>query len=455
MKYRSVNPYTGEEMATFDTITERMLEESLDQSWSAFEKWRKIPVRERIPLFLNLAETLLKNKEMYAETMTMEMGKPVSQAVAEVKKCAMACHYYSDNAERFLKPERISSPAGKSIIRYDPIGIVLAVMPWNFPFWQVIRCLVPALAAGNSLLLKHASNVPLSALNIEKAVAMSGFPDGIFMNLFIDHSQVEKLIASDKVRAVSLTGSNRAGEIIAMHAGASVKKSVLELGGSDPFIVFPDANLQKAVEAAVVGRFQNNGQSCIAAKRIFVHERIWSEFLHLFRLRVESLVIGDPMSPDVYMGPLVNEQAVAELNEQVQRTVAMGATFVTGGKAGVPGKCFYQPAIMIDVPYDSPVAVEETFGPVVPVFSFSGYDELVKHVNDSSFGLGSSVWTNNRSLMKRITGDLECGTVAINGFVRSDPALPFGGVKASGYGRELSSFGIREFVNVRTVTHYE
>ena len=454
MAYQSVNPFNDKLNGKFELISDNELMLKIDNADNAFKTWRKIEIRERAMLLMNLADILEKEKSFHGRTMTSEMGKPVSQSIAEVEKCAIACRYYAKNAEKFLSPRKIKSSGATSFIAFEPQGLVFAIMPWNFPYWQVIRCLAPALISGNGMLLKHASNVPLSALNIEKAVYDAGFPKQLFANIFIDHKQADIVLRSSSVRAVSLTGSNRAGEAIASRAGAHVKKCVLELGGSDPLIVFQDANLEKAADGALIGRFQNNGQSCIAAKRLFVHEAVYPEFIHLLRQRVESLNIGDPMDMNTYIGPLVNEEAVRELSDQVERSVAMGAEIMTGGRVGVPGKCFFEPTIILDAPFDSPVAVEETFGPVLPVFTFNDYDELIRRVNDSIYGLGSSVWTNNRDIADRISKDIDAGIVTINAFTRSDPALPFGGVKSSGYGRELSEFGIMEFVNIKTVSQF-
>ncbi|HUS86554.1 MAG TPA: NAD-dependent succinate-semialdehyde dehydrogenase [Bacteroidales bacterium] len=454
MAYISVNPYNDKLNGKFELISDNELMLKIDDADNAFRKWRKVHIRERAMLLMNLADILEKEKDFHGRTMTSEMGKPVGQSIAEVEKCAYACRYYAKNAEKFLSPRKIMTAGASSFITFEPQGLVFAVMPWNFPYWQVIRCLAPALLSGNGMVLKHASNVPLSALNIEKAVNDAGFPNHLFANIFINHRQANIVLGSPSVRFVSLTGSNRAGEVIASAAGAHIKKCVLELGGSDPLIVFHDANLEKAADGALIGRFQNNGQSCIATKRLFVHEAVYPEFIHMLKQRVESLNIGDPMDTNTYIGPLVNEEAVRELADQVERSVAMGAEIMTGGRAGVPGKCFFEPTIILNVPFDSPAAIEETFGPVLPVFTFNDYDELIKRVNDSIFGLGSSVWTNNSDIIDRISRDIDAGTVTINAFTRSDPALPFGGVKSSGYGRELSEFGILEFVNIKTVSQF-
>jgi succinate-semialdehyde dehydrogenase/glutarate-semialdehyde dehydrogenase len=454
MAYKSINPYTGKVNKTYDRISNKELESIIFSSSRAFRKWKKVSVEQRQELLLKLADLLEIEKNYHAATITSEMGKPIGQAVAEVEKSALACRYYAERADEFLKPRKHASSAGSSYIRYDPQGIVFAIMPWNFPYWQVIRCIAPALAAGNSVLLKHASNVPQCAENIENAVIKSGFPVNVFRNLFIDHKQVEMVLKSEHIRSVSLTGSNAAGENLASLAGNNIKKLVLELGGNDAFIVFNDANLENAAEAIVYGRFQNTGQSCIASKRLFIHEQVFNEFISLITGRIKALRSGDPLLHETFIGPLVNKSAVVELERQVNQTVEMGAEIIIGGKARQGGECFFEPTVLVNVPFDSPLAREEVFGPVLPIFSFRDYDELICRVNDSKFGLGCSVFTSDRELMDKLSGDIDTGTVVFNSFTRSDPSLPFGGVKASGYGRELSEYGILEFVNIKTVTVY-
>ena len=452
MAYKSINPYTGKVNKTYDRISNKELESIIFSSSRAFRKWKKVSVEQRQELLLKLADLLEIEKDYHAATITSEMGKPIGQSVAEVEKSALACRYYAERADEFLKPRKHASSAGSSYIRYDPQGIVFAIMPWNFPYWQVIRCIAPALAAGNSVLLKHASNVPQCAENIENAVIKSGFPVNVFRNLFIDHKQLELVLKSEHIRSVSLTGSNAAGENVASLAGNNIKKLVLELGGNDAFIVYNDANLENAAEAIVYGRFQNTGQSCIASKRLFIHEQVFNEFISLITGRIKALRSGDPLLHETFIGPLVNKSAVVELERQVNQTVEMGAEIIIGGKARQGGECFFEPTVLVNVPFDSPLAREEVFGPVLPIFSFRDYDELICRVNDSKFGLGCSVFTSDRELMDKLSGDIDTGTVVFNSFTRSDPSLPFGGVKASGYGRELSEYGILEFVNIKTVT---
>ncbi|MEE4116616.1 MAG: NAD-dependent succinate-semialdehyde dehydrogenase [Marinilabiliaceae bacterium] len=455
MAYRSINPYSGEQLAEYPYITDNECIEAIDRSAAAFNKWRKTELKVRSELLHSYSAELLDKKERCASLMTLEMGKPFKQALAEVEKSARACTYYADNAAEFLEPVLVETPSSKSRILYEPQGTVFAIMPWNFPFWQVIRCLAPAVMSGNCVILKHASNVPLCALILEELFRVAGAPGGLFQNLFITHSQAADLIGSARVRSVSLTGSNIAGEIIAARAGSSVKKCVLELGGSDPFVVFADADLERAADGAVTGRFQNNGQSCIASKRLFVEDAVYDRFMDLFIPKVRALRTGDPMDPATDIGPLVNRDAVAELRKQVSASLDMGARVICGELHSKSGDNFFDPMVLEDVPANSPLACEETFGPVLPVFRFNKYEELILQLNSTVYGLGSSVWTSDSQLMQRIVSDIDAGTVSINGFTRSDPMLPFGGVKESGYGRELSHYGIMEFVNIKTVSVFE
>jgi succinate-semialdehyde dehydrogenase/glutarate-semialdehyde dehydrogenase len=454
MSYQSVNPYTGEKGEAYVNISDHKLESIIDSSQRAFLDWRDMDIHIRTTYISALAEVLKRNIDQYASTITSEMGKPLRESIAEIEKCAFTCEYYAKNGPTFLRKREMVTSSGISHLQFDPLGVILAVMPWNFPFWQVIRCIIPAILAGNAVLLKHASNVPQSAVLIEKALIESGFPVNLFSNLFISHKQIEMVLMHKAVRSVSLTGSNSAGETIAKIAGANIKKCVLELGGSDPFIVFPDADISKAVDAAIIGRFQNSGQSCIATKRIFLHDKIFDEFTNLFIKRVEQLKCGDPKLLETDIGPMVNRYAAEELETQVAKSVGMGAEIIFGaGRPDANGSIF-RPTVMINVPNESPVAVEETFGPVVPLFRFKHYSEMVDHVNSSRFGLAASVWTNDNETASRVSTDINSGSVTINGFSRSDPSLPFGGVKDSGYGRELSDLGLYEFVNIKSVTRF-
>ena len=385
------------------------------------------------------------------QLMTLEMGKPFKAAMAEAEKCATACRYYADNAERFLADEPVQMEGGESWVAFQPIGVVLAVMPWNFPFWQVFRFAAPALMAGNVGILKHASNVPQCALAIEDVFRRAGFVGGAFQTLLVGSEAVESIIADPRVAAVTLTGSEGAGRSVASAAGKSLKKSVIELGGSDPFVVMPSADLDAAVSTAVTARMINNGQSCIAAKRFIVHEKIYDAFLAKFVARVSALSIGDPMDEATELGPVATAAIRDELDAQVKASVAKGAKVLTGGKKLDRDGWFYAPTVLVDIPPDAPAACDELFGPVASVFRAKNLDDAINIANGTSFGLGASAWTSDAAERNRFIGEIESGLLFINGMVVSDPRLPFGGVKNSGYGRELGEFGIREFVNIKSV----
>jgi succinate-semialdehyde dehydrogenase/glutarate-semialdehyde dehydrogenase len=380
------------------------------------------------------------------------MGKPIRQSTAEVEKCAWVCRYYAEKAESFLAPVEMESTARESYIRFDPLGVIFAVMPWNFPYWQVFRFLAPNLMAGNCGLLKHASNVPQCALAIEKLVKDAGAPEGVFQNLFVNYEQAITVVGYPDVQGVTLTGSNYAGYRIAAIAGELGRKTVLELGGSDPYIVFADADLEKSAEVAVMARFQNTGQSCISAKRFIIHQDVFDRFLEEFSSRVEKLKIGDPMDPETVIGPLARKDLLLELENQIKHMIDQGGKVHTGGTRYAGAELILNPTIIIDLPPDAPINQEELFGPVIPLFRFSTDEEAVAMANLTPFGLGASVWSSDGQKAKVLAGRIEAGTVAINGMVMSDPNLPFGGIKASGYGRELSEAGIREFTNMKTVS---
>ena len=383
--------------------------------------------------------------------MTTEMGKPIRGAQDEVLKCARGCRFYAQNAERFLGEEEIRTEARRSYIRYEPLGPVLAIMPWNFPFWQVFRFAAPALMGGNVVLLKHAPNVPQCALAIETIFSRAGFPEGVFQNLPIETDQVPAILEDRRVRAVTLTGSERAGRDVAARAGHALKKIVLELGGSDPFIVMPSADLDEAVKAAVKSRTGNSGQSCIAAKRFIFADSIADQFLTRFVPAMEALKVGDPTDPSTDLGPLARRDLVATLDAQVRTTIARGARLLTGGAPLAGPGCYYPPTVLTDIPVDSPAYREELFGPVASLFVVAGIDEAIRLANDTVFGLGASVWTQDSGEQARFVNELEAGQVFVNAMVASDPRVPFGGVKNSGYGRELGALGIREFVQAKTV----
>ena len=402
-------------------------------------------------MMLRAAEILETEKNAFAKIMTTEMGKPIKAAVSEAEKCAWVCRYYAENAQQHLADQIVETNAQKSYVKFQPLGPVLAVMPWNFPFWQVFRFAAPALMAGNVGLLKHASNVPHCALAIEEIFTRAGFPPGAFQTLLIGSDAVEAILNDDRVVAATLTGSEPAGRSVASIAGKQIKKTVLELGGSDPFIVMPSANLDEAITTGVKARTINNGQSCIAAKRFIVAAEIYEEFERRFVEEMRALKIGDPMEESTEIGPLATPQIVNDLDEQVQRAVAAGARVLTGGKKIDGAGNFFEPTVLVDIDIKAPVSCEEIFGPVAMLFRVSGIDEAIQVANATPFGLGSAAWTNDTKEQAQFIEELEAGAVFINGMVASDPRLPFGGVKHSGYGRELAEFGIREFVNIKTV----
>ena len=451
MTIATVNPATGETLKTFEPLSDPQIEEKLQRSAEAAEKNRRRSFADRSSRMRKAADLLERRQHELGRLITTEMGKPVKAAAAEVAKCALVCRYYADNAEKFLSDEPVKTEAERTFIRYEPIGPVLAVMPWNFPFWQVFRFAAPALMAGNVGLLKHASNVPQSAVAIETVLRDAGFADGEFQTLLITSDQVQQVLDDPRVKAVTLTGSEPAGASVASTAAKHIKKSVLELGGSDPFVVMPSANLDDAVSTAVKARIVNNGQSCIAAKRFIVHEKIADEFEKRFVAAMQALKIGDPMDESVDIGPLAMPQIIDDIDKQVQRSVAAGARLLTGGKrVGARGN-FYAPTVLSNIPHDAPAACEETFGPVASLFRVRNADEAIGLANDTKFGLGASVWTTDRDEAARLIDGIETGQVFVNAMVASDPRVPFGGVKHSGFGRELGAYGIREFVNIKTV----
>jgi len=447
----SINPATGETVRTFDALTETQIEEKLANADAAFREYRRTSFGDRARWLLAAASILESERDRLGRIMTLEMGKPIGAARAEAAKCALACRYYVEHGERLLADEMVDAGTGRSYIRYQPIGPVLAVMPWNFPFWQVFRFAAPALMAGNVGLLKHASNVPQCALAIEDVIRSAGFPPGVFQSLLIGSQQVARLIDDPRVKAASLTGSEPAGAQVAARAGQQLKKTVLELGGSDPFIVMPSAALDRAVQTAVEARTINNGQSCIAAKRFIIDRHVADEFEPRFVAAMRGLRVGDPMDESTQVGPLATRDILEGLHEQVRRSVEMGARLLTGGKRiGGPGN-YYEPTVLADVPEESPAWREELFGPVAVLSRADGVDQAVRLANDTVFGLGASVWTSDAVEQQRFIDEIEAGMVFVNAMVASDPRLPFGGVKRSGYGRELSAYGIREFVNAKTV----
>ncbi|HEV2396636.1 MAG TPA: NAD-dependent succinate-semialdehyde dehydrogenase [Candidatus Sulfotelmatobacter sp.] len=451
MAIATINPATGEVIKKFQALTDAEIEKKLQLAVQAFKLQRQTSFAERAKRMLKAAEILERDKDKFAHLMTLEMGKTYKSAVAEAVKCTSACRYYAQNAERFLADEVVETGAKKSFIRYLPLGPILAVMPWNFPFWQVIRFAAPALMAGNVGLLKHASNVPQCALAIESIFLEAGFPEGVFQTLLIGSAQVDAVLNDPRVVAATLTGSEQAGIQVGIGAAKRIKKVVLELGGSDPFIVMPSANLDAAVSTAVQARVQNNGQSCIAAKRFIVAEPIAADFERKFVEKMKNLKIGDPFDEKTELGPLSTTDGVKDLERDVKKTLDAGAKLLTGGHAIKGPGNFFEPTVLTNVPKNSPAYSEEFFGPVASIFRVKDIDEAIRIANDVRFGLGSSIWTNDEKERERFINEIEAGMVFFNKMVASDARVPFGGVKASGHGRELSLVGIREFVNAKTV----
>jgi succinate-semialdehyde dehydrogenase/glutarate-semialdehyde dehydrogenase len=451
MPIASINPATGEVIKTFSALSEAEIEKKVQLAVRVFKAEKQTPFAVRAQRMRKAADILERDKDKFAHLMTLEMGKTLKSAVAEAVKCATGCRYYAENAERFMADEVVETGAKKSFVRYQPIGPVLAVMPWNFPFWQVFRFAAPALMAGNVGLLKHASNVPQCALAIESIFLEAGFPEGAFQTLLIGSGQVEGLLNDPRIVAATLTGSEQAGIQVGIGAARHIKKVVLELGGSDPFIVMPSADLDAAVSTAVTARVQNNGQSCIAAKRFIVAEPIAEEFARKFVAKMQGLQLGDPFDEKTDVGPLATPDGVKDLDADVKKTIAAGAKLLTGGHPLDRKGNFYAPTVLTDVPENSPAYGEELFGPVASIFRVKNVDEAIRIANDVRFGLGASAWTNDPGETERFVNELEAGMVFINKMVASDARIPFGGVKQSGIGRELGAVGIREFLNAKTV----
>lgn len=445
---KSINPYNQKEIYQFKELSMAEIEGKINLAAETFKVWRKTSFKERSKLMLKAAEELKHNKQEYAEVISLEMGKPISQSISEIEKCAWVCEYYAENAESHLKNEVIKTDAKSSYVSFEPIGVVLAVMPWNYPFWQVFRFAAPALMAGNIGILKHASNTMKSGEMIQQVFQRAGFPEGCFQNMIIGSDEIEGIIENDHIKAVTLTGSKPAGSSVASIAGKHIKKSVLELGGSNALVVFDDADLDRAVDTCVNARFQNTGQSCIAGKRLLLQKNIAQEFTNKFKSKVAQLKSGDPMDNDTYIGVMAREDLAKELEEQVNKSIAMGATLLLGGQRQ---GTYFEPTILGQVTKEMPVFKEETFGPAIGITIFDSEDEAVDLVNASAFGLGVSLFTKDMEKAKRLVPLFDDGAVFVNELVKSDPRLPFGGTKISGYGRELSSHGIMEFVNRKTV----
>ncbi len=451
MAIATINPSTGERVKEFKPISDSEIEKRLNRAQVAFERHRREPFSKRAQLLNAVASLLEQEKEKYARLMTLEMGKLLRAAIEEIEKCARGCRYYAENAERFLEDTPAQTSAASSFVRYEPLGPVLAVMPWNFPFWQVFRFAAPAVMAGNVALMKHAANVPQCALAIEEIFCRAGFDEGVLQTLLIEADQVEKLIVDARVKAVTLTGSEKAGSAVGSMAARAIKKSVLELGGSDAFIVMPSADFENAVHTAVTARTINTGQSCIAAKRFLIADPLYDMFVAEFSARMSKLKVGDPFDDATDMGPLATERIRDGVDEQVQKSIAAGAKLMTGGNRIHGPGFFYEPTVLADVPRSAPAFREEVFGPVAAILRVRDAAEAVEAANDSIFGLGASAWTHDESEKEMFASELQSGMVFINAMVASDPRVPFGGAKRSGFGRELGGHGIREFTNIKTI----
>lgn len=448
---QSINPTSGAVIADYELHSAEQIEAALAGAATAQAQWRKVPISERIQLLTSMARELRAGKDQFARLITEEMGKPITEAAGEIEKCAVTCDFYAEAAPRFLADETIESNATESGVVFDPLGVVLAIMPWNYPFWQFFRFAAPALAAGNGIILKHASNVPGCAIEIEALMLRAGCPKGLMCNLIIGTQDVAPIIADDRIAAVTLTGSTQVGQIVASQAGAALKKQVLELGGSDPFIVLADADIEAAAATAVKARFINVGQSCVNAKRFIVEESVATQFTKLFQEGISKLKVGDPMNPDTQIGPMARANLRDELHSQVQRSVEGGAEAVVGGAPLDGAGCFYAPTLLDKVTPEHTAFCEELFGPVASIIRARDADDAVALANDSEFGLGAALWTSDLERARDLSRALDAGAVFINGMVASDPRLPFGGIKKSGYGRELGSYGIREFTNIKTI----
>ncbi|MGK9475554.1 NAD-dependent succinate-semialdehyde dehydrogenase [Melioribacter sp. OK-6-Me] len=451
MPLKSINPATGDLIKEFPEMSPEEVEKIIIAANEAYRQWREYSLEKRCELIKNAGDQLLKEKEDYARIITSEMGKPITQSIAEVEKCAWVCQYYAENAKNILANEIIETDASESFVSFEPLGVILAVMPWNFPFWQVFRFAAPALTAGNGAVLKHASNVSMCALSIEEVFLKAGFPENLFRTLLITSNSVKNVIDNNLIKAATLTGSEFAGSVVASECGSKLKKTVLELGGSDPFIVLKDADVEEAARVAVKARIINNGQSCIAAKRFIVADEVYDEFMEKFVDNMNRLRVCNPMERDCDLGPIAREDLLVELEAQIKKSVEKGATIITGGKRSNVEGFFMEPTILTDIKKGMPAYEEEIFGPVASVIKFKNEEEAVEIANDTSFGLGAAIWTKDINRGKYLAHKIESGSVFINGMVKSDPRLPFGGVKKSGYGRELSHYGMKEFVNIKTI----
>lgn len=447
----SINPANGKAIGEFGEHDDAYVDRALTAAVTAQQEWRKVAVEERVGLLTEMARVLRAGKAKYAAMVTAEMGKPIAESEGEIEKCAYNCDFYAEHAAAYLADEAVPSNATESVVAFDPLGVVLAIMPWNYPFWQFFRFAAPAFAAGNGAILKHANNVPQCALAIEEIMREAGCPEGLFATLLISPSKVAGIIADDRIAAVTLTGSTEVGAIVASQAGKALKKQVLELGGSDPFIVLADADLEEAAAVAVKARYINVGQSCVNAKRFIVEEAVADRFVELFCQGVAKLKVGEPTERDTNIGPMARENLMTALHDQVERTLKAGATLKAGGKPLDRPGYYYPPTVLDDVRPDMVAFCEETFGPVAAIIRVKDAEEAIRLANQTEFGLGSAIWTKDLNRARKLARDVDAGAVFINGMVASDPRYPFGGIKRSGYGRELGVYGIREFVNIKTV----
>lgn len=451
MSISTINPATRKTEKVYAAMTKDEISTKIARAQKAYMEWKVISYKERAKLMEKVTSNLRENKIKYAELMTREMGKPIKQAVGEVEKCAWVCEYFAENTEELLSTESVKTENKKSYVRFDPMGIILAVMPWNFPFWQVFRAAAPALMAGNGMVLKHASNVPQCAAVIEDIFKKSGFPKGLFTTLLIEGAATSQIVEDERIVAITLTGSEEAGIRVAEIAGRNLKKVVLELGGSDPFIVLEDANLKESALMACQARTQNSGQSCIAAKRFIVVKKVAEEFTKRFTDHMSSLIVGDPMDEATNIGPLARKEFVDILHKQVQKSIELGAKVTTGGEIITGTGYYYKPTVLTRVKKGMPAYDEELFGPVASIIVVNDEEEALKVANDTRFGLGASIWTKNIEKAEDMAVQIHSGAVFVNDFVKSDPRMPFGGVKKSGYGRELGEYGIKEFVNIKSI----
>ncbi|RMD77381.1 NAD-dependent succinate-semialdehyde dehydrogenase [Candidatus Dojkabacteria bacterium] len=447
----SKNPFTGVINAQFDDLADIEIQRRLEKAQMAFENWKNTDFEYRNNLLSKLSEKLIENKSSLANIITDEIGQPIKASLSEIEKCAKTALYYEGKIEDFLRPDSVKTESNESMVVYEPLGVILGIVPWNFPFWMAFRFIIPTISAGNVVVIKHASNVPISAIKIEELMLEAGFPEGVVQTLLIGSNKVEQVIKNQIIKAISFSGSAEAGSIVASAAAREIKKSVLELGGSDPFIVFPDANLDTCSASLVEGRMRNSGQACNSPKRVFVHKQIEKAFVQLVAEKLSNIKMGDPKDPNTEVGPIATEKGLEILERQVSESISMGAKLIVGGKRANLQGLFFEPTILTNVQPNMPVFDQEIFGPVIAITTFEDIEQLITLSNQSEYGLGASIWTKDIEVAKLLIPKIEAGNVFINQLVRSDPRLPYGGIKKSGYGRELGSYGIKEFTNVKTI----